>query len=125
MRAGGSPGHWSEILAAARPDVLFVQETKAPAAMASDLEETGLNGLVWAPVDHGRWGSAVLIRGCTIRNVDGDRRTAHCDGVFLPTALTESVDHVRVLADSPWTELSDHNPVLVDWRHYTTERYES
>ena len=61
----------------------------------------------------------------TLRWARDPKPPYHCDGVFLPTALTESVDHVRVLADSPWTELSDHNPVLVDWGHYTTERYES
>ena len=51
----------------------------------------------------------------TLRWVRNPETPYHCDGIFLPTALTSRVREASVLAGSPWLELSDHNPVVVDW----------
>jgi exonuclease III len=231
MLAGGSAVHWSMLDAAAQADVLLVQETKDPARLHSDLEdpEFNISRATWAPVAHGRWGSAIYLRHNHVRPIElagfsgwvtgGETTTSawggmhiysvhlppdkgsyvraanrlldtlvpvlrgtpvllggdfnltvgvrqanetrqnhrgelpllqrlkeefdlfpawsaanagqplpqtlrwtrdqvtpyHCDGVFVPLALTRSVDTAQVLSGSPWLELSDYNPVVVDW----------
>jgi len=38
----------------------------------------------------------------------------HCDGIFLPTEWCSRIVSADVLHGSPWTDLSDHNPVVVE-----------
>ena len=63
MRQGGSHTHWRQILAAAEPDLLFVQESKDPAQFGADLlEPLPLERTIWRPTSHGKWGSALFSR---------------------------------------------------------------
>jgi len=39
----------------------------------------------------------------------------HCDGIFLPDALTVGVEGAAVLGGETWERLSDHNPLLASW----------
>lgn len=38
----------------------------------------------------------------------------HCDGILIPQNWTNRVQSCTVISGSEWTELSDHNPVVVD-----------
>ncbi len=60
MRAGGSLSHWQEMIDRLAPDIALVQETRDPRNFAAEL---GIprGRLVWAPVEHGKWGSALLL----------------------------------------------------------------
>ena len=228
MRHGGSREHWSALIEATAPDLIFAQETLRPCALEPALVE-GCSGshAPWAPANDGRWGSAVFhagggLRPMTLESLSGwvvgtvwasplgtvcvwsvhlppvrgsylnaahevldllapslpempmilagdwnvtvgvrhpdeemenkkgevellerlesefDVRSAwsvanpgmhlpqtlrwardpkppyHCDGIFLPSAWCERIVRAEVLSGSPWTELSDHNPLLVE-----------
>jgi endonuclease/exonuclease/phosphatase family metal-dependent hydrolase len=47
----------------------------------------------------------------------GDRLAPyHCDGIFVPAAWRARLASCRVVTGSRWTRLSDHNPVVADFR---------
>lgn len=47
----------------------------------------------------------------------GNRTTPyHCDGIFVPKTWTKRLRSCRVLAGKEWDGLSDHNPVLAQFR---------
>ncbi len=70
MRQGGGLAHWVAVLDATNPDLLFVQESTDPRAFAPDLfDPIDLRGALWAPVGHGRWGSALFPRRARVRPV--------------------------------------------------------
>ena len=50
----------------------------------------------------------------TLRWARDPRPPYHCDGIFLPSEWCHRITSVQVLDGSPWTELSDHNPIVVD-----------
>jgi hypothetical protein len=70
MRGGGSLKHWAAIKEEIAPDLLFVQETKDPANFPPDLLHPSVPpSALWHPVDHGRWGSAVLCDGASLEPI--------------------------------------------------------
>ena len=50
----------------------------------------------------------------TLRWARDPRPPYHCDGIFLPSEWCHRITSVQVLDGSPWTELSDHNPIVAD-----------
>ncbi len=60
MRAGGSANHWQEMIDRLAPDLALVQETRNPLAFAGSLAIPRCR-LLWAPVEHGKWGTALLL----------------------------------------------------------------
>lgn len=56
MRAGGSVGHWQEMIDRLAPNFALVQETRDPRELAIPRRR-----LLWAPVEHGKWGTALLV----------------------------------------------------------------
>jgi endonuclease/exonuclease/phosphatase family metal-dependent hydrolase len=47
----------------------------------------------------------------------GDRTTPyHCDGIFVPGAWRERLGSCVVLAGGEWDCLSDHNPIVAEFR---------
>lgn len=59
MRAGGSVGHWQEMIDRLAPDFALVQETRDPRELARELA-IPRRRLLWAPVEHGKWGTVLL-----------------------------------------------------------------
>lgn len=51
----------------------------------------------------------------TLRWTREPRTPYHCDGVFVPSSFGQSPMKARVLSGSPWLNLSDHNPVEIEW----------
>ena len=115
MRQGGSAEHWSSILSETEPDVLFVQETKDPTALASDLVDTSPeDDIVWEPASNGRWGSALLFKSARIKLirilnfegwvVGGEVQTAshmlHAYSVHLPPIKNSYVKSANLLLDT-------------------------
>jgi exonuclease III len=46
----------------------------------------------------------------------GDPRTPyHCDGIFVPSGLSGRPMRAQVHSGTPWLNLSDHNPIEVEW----------
>jgi endonuclease/exonuclease/phosphatase family metal-dependent hydrolase len=73
MRGGGSLQHWAELVDAFGPDLVFAQETRDPLGFQPDLlRSLDFSGVLWTPVAHGRWGSAVLARVGPVRPVPID-----------------------------------------------------
>jgi len=50
----------------------------------------------------------------TLRWARDPERPYHCDGILLPSAWCPRIVSAHVLDGSPWTDLSDHNPVAVE-----------
>ena len=47
----------------------------------------------------------------------GNRSTPyHCDGIFVPRSWKERLQSCLVLAGEEWDRLSDHNPVVAQFR---------
>jgi endonuclease/exonuclease/phosphatase family metal-dependent hydrolase len=47
----------------------------------------------------------------------GNRATPyHCDGIFVPKSWTDRLQSCVVLAGDEWDRLSDHNPVIAEFR---------
>jgi endonuclease/exonuclease/phosphatase family metal-dependent hydrolase len=47
----------------------------------------------------------------------GDRTTPyHCDGIFVPLSWKERLESCAVLSGDEWDRLSDHNPVVAQFR---------
>lgn len=47
----------------------------------------------------------------------GDRTTPyHCDGLFVPMSWQERLESCVVLSGDDWNRLSDHNPVIAEFR---------
>ena len=70
MRGGGSLRHWASIKEEVAPDLLFVQETKDPSGFEPDLLHPSVPpSVLWHPVGHGRWGSAVLCDGASLEPI--------------------------------------------------------
>ena len=40
----------------------------------------------------------------------------HCDGIFVPQAWTASLSNCEIISGESWDRLSDHNPVIADFR---------
>lgn len=40
----------------------------------------------------------------------------HCDGIFVPNHWAENLVSCEVLSGEPWIELSDHNPIVAEFR---------
>ncbi len=51
----------------------------------------------------------------TLRWMKDPETPYHCDGIFLPTYFAGTVESAVVLSGPPWQDLSDHNPVVVEW----------
>ena len=51
----------------------------------------------------------------TLRWTREPRTPYHCDGVFVPSSLGHHSMSARVLSGPPWLNLSDHNPVAIEW----------
>jgi endonuclease/exonuclease/phosphatase family metal-dependent hydrolase len=49
----------------------------------------------------------------TLRWMRNPTTPYHCDGIFLPQ--WRHVEKATVLTGETWADLSDHNPVAVDW----------
>lgn len=52
----------------------------------------------------------------TLRWMNAPKTPYHCDGIFVSVAKRKKVRAARVLSGEPWEKLSDHNPVVVEWR---------
>jgi endonuclease/exonuclease/phosphatase family metal-dependent hydrolase len=52
----------------------------------------------------------------TLRWVGNPSAPYHCDGIFVPSAWLPRLQSCRVVRGSRWKELSDHNPVLVNFQ---------
>ena len=69
IRQGGSRDRalWKRVLLELAPDVLFVQESRDPThSWLSALPGTSEEHCLWAAVPHGRWGSALWVRGGSV-----------------------------------------------------------
>lgn len=53
-------GHWQEMIDRLAPDFVLVQETRDPREFARALA-VPRRRLLWAPVEHGKWGTAMLV----------------------------------------------------------------
>jgi endonuclease/exonuclease/phosphatase family metal-dependent hydrolase len=52
-----------------------------------------------------------------------DRATAyHCDGIFVPKSWRDRLQSWVVLSGDDWNSLSDHNPVVAEFREGCIER---
>ena len=61
MRNGGSQVHWSALIDTAHPQIIFAQETKDPASFQFGARAgPDLSEVLWSPVEHGKWGSALF-----------------------------------------------------------------
>ena len=52
----------------------------------------------------------------TLRWMGNPRAPYHCDGVFVPRTWLPRLESCRVVRGSRWRQLSDHNPVVADFR---------
>jgi len=52
----------------------------------------------------------------TLRWMGNPRAPYHCDGIFVPSAWLPRLQSCRVVRGPRWKELSDHNPVLVNFQ---------
>ena len=63
MRGGGSRAHWETLLGETTPAIAFVQETRDPRLLPSDLLAVhDLTNACWSQAGHGKWGSALWLR---------------------------------------------------------------
>ena len=52
----------------------------------------------------------------TLRWMGNPRAPYHCDGIFVPRSWLPRLTAARVVQGSRWRQLSDHNPVLAEFR---------
>jgi len=52
----------------------------------------------------------------TLRWMGNPGAPYHCDGIFVPRSWLPRLVSCRVVRGSRWSQLSDHNPVLADFR---------
>ncbi|HLH32295.1 MAG TPA: hypothetical protein VKY31_13910, partial [Terriglobia bacterium] len=57
----------------------------------------------------------------TLRWMGNPSAPYHCDGIFVPRSWLPRLLSCRVVRGSRWTRLSDHNPVVADFRSATGE----
>jgi endonuclease/exonuclease/phosphatase family metal-dependent hydrolase len=140
MRGGGTQAHWGALLDAAAPDVLFAQESKDPAAFPDQLFETvDYARAVWAPVGHGRWGSALYAPAGSIEVLDvsgyegwvtggtvavGEKKIA-CFSVHVPEGEGTYVESAHRILDRI-APLLDGTPTVLagDWNLTVGSRHE-
>ncbi|HEX7049870.1 MAG TPA: endonuclease/exonuclease/phosphatase family protein [Longimicrobiales bacterium] len=71
---GGSErrgGHWSHLLDAFSPDVVFAQECRPPEDSPGEVFRPGAaDAFHWCAARAGRWGSAVLVRSARLTPID-------------------------------------------------------
>ena len=139
MRSGGSHAHWDELLTATSPDIVLAQEARDPSSLPPDL--LGIDDLqraVWAPVSHGRWGSAILVRGGTVeaRQVEQfegwvvgglvrtNDREFYCFSVHLPPLKSSYIAAAHAMLDR-LQSVVDGAPVVLggDWNLTTGPRH--
>jgi endonuclease/exonuclease/phosphatase family metal-dependent hydrolase len=51
----------------------------------------------------------------TLRWMREPRTPYHCDGIFVPSRLSRRPMLAKVHSGTPWLNLSDHNPIEVEW----------
>ena len=115
MRAGGSIGHWQEMLHRLAPDIALVQETRDPRELASQLVPPAR--LVWEPVEHGKWGTALMLprrprRLLSVAGFEGwvvgaevtawprRRRPLHVYSVHVPSRKISYVREANAMLDA-------------------------
>lgn len=54
----------------------------------------------------------------TLRWTGNPRAPYHCDGIFVPRAWLPRLLSCRVVRGSRWKQLSDHNPVVAEFRSW-------
>ena len=52
----------------------------------------------------------------TLRWMGNPSAPYHCDGIFVPRSWLPRLKSCRVVRGSRWSQLSDHNPVVADFR---------
>ena len=52
----------------------------------------------------------------TLRWMGNPSAPYHCDGIFVPRSWLPRLESCRVVRGSRWNELSDHNPVIAEFR---------
>jgi endonuclease/exonuclease/phosphatase family metal-dependent hydrolase len=52
----------------------------------------------------------------TLRWTGNPSAPYHCDGIFVPQSWLPHLASCRVVRGPRWTELSDHNPVVAEFR---------
>jgi hypothetical protein len=57
----------------------------------------------------------------TLRWANAPKLPFHCDGIFVSTELHGQIRNARVMTGEPWSRLSDHNPVMVEFELARTQ----
>jgi endonuclease/exonuclease/phosphatase family metal-dependent hydrolase len=58
----------------------------------------------------------------TLRWMGNPSTPYHCDGIFVPRSWLPRLQSCRVVRGSRWNQLSDHNPVVADFRETPGQR---